>query len=470
MILLKSAISLPQYQAGSGKIARNAKTKPEDTMRLPKFFRALPAAAAVLSALPAPADGTGAALNPAQIQQRIQQYRTTQATVTVLTAAGQPLANAAVTARQTRHKFLFGCNAFRIDPANRTKAQADYQAAFAALLNYATLPFYWGGYEPRPGETKAASLQAMARWCADHGIRPKGHPLCWHQVQPRWIFDKDLDEVQRLQLGRITREVGGFKGLIDTWDVVNEAMVMPTFNKEPGPIPAWCRKIGRLEMIKRTFAAARAANPQATLVLNDYDTSPQCAEFIADCLAAGVTIDAIGIQSHQHLGYWGARQTWEVCERFARLGRPLHFTETTLLSGPPKQQFDWQGHYTDWVTTPEGEARQARLVAEFYTVLFSHPAVQAITWWDFSDDHAWLGAPAGLVRKDMSPKPAYERLRQLIKHDWWTEQVAATTDAAGRLSFRGFLGDYALETPAGTAAFALPQAGACTVTARLTAK
>ena len=416
----------------------------------------------------APAAETNDPLAPERIQQRIRQYRTADVTLQLRDAAGQLLTNAAVRVEMRRHKFLFGCNLYMRNRCGSDEKNALYARRFADLFNYTTLPFYWGGYESRPGETAVAAREADARWCREHGIRPKGHPLCWHQVQPKWIFEKDLDEVQRLQLGRITREVTGFRGLIDTWDVVNEAMATPAFDKEPGPIPAWCRKIGRLEMIRKTFAAARAANPQATLVLNDYDTTPACAKFIADCQTAGVSIDVIGIQSHQHLGYWGAKKVWETCEQFGRLGRPLHFTENTLLSGPIKPDLNWMGHYTDWVTTPEGEARQARETVEFYTLLFSHPAVEAITWWDFADYQAWLGAPCGLLRKDLTPKPAYEALLKLVKNDWWTPPVQATTDAAGQVRFHGFLGDYALKTAAGTAIFTVPQAGACTVNAQLT--
>ena len=63
-------------------------------------------------------------------------------------------------------------------------------------------------------------------------------------------------------------------------------------------------------------------------------------------------------------------------------------------------------------------------------MLFSHPAVAAVTWWDFTDQDAWQQAPAGLVRDDMSPKPAYEQLRSLIKGKWWTK--AGKDDRLGR--------------------------------------
>jgi hypothetical protein len=80
-------------------------------------------------------------------------------------------------------------------------------------------------------------------------------------------------------------------------------------------------------------------------------------------------------------------------------------------------------------------------VERFYTVLFSHPAVEAITWWDLSDQGAWQRAPAGLLRRDMTPKPAYEVLHRLIKGDWWT-RTAVTTGPDGRARLRGFFGEY----------------------------
>jgi hypothetical protein len=121
-----------------------------------------------------------------------------------------------------------------------------------------------------------------------------------------------------------------------------------------------------------------------------------------------------------------------VCETFARFGVPLHFTETTVISGPKTP--------TGWETTPEGEAKQAEDVARFYTILFSHPAVEAITWWDFADRNAWMGAPAGFLRQDLSPKPVYDRLLGLIKGTWWTNRTGVTED--GAFTVKAFHGDY----------------------------
>ena len=400
------------------------------------------------------------------IERRIEQHRTAEAEVTVLGPDGQPLAGARVTVRQTRHKFLFGCNAFGINTGDESARQKAYQERFAALLNFGTLPFYWGVFEREEGKPDHARVAMMAAWCRERGIRTKGHPLMWHTVFPGWMMERPLEEVRLRQMGRIRRDVAPYVGTIDLFDVVNEGVVLPGYTATPSRLPELAREAGRVALIKEAFDAARSANPEAVLVLNDYDTSEKYVELIRECLDAGVGIDAIGIQSHMHGGYWGDERTWEVCEQFAQFGKPLHFTEVTLISGPKKENQKWHGRYDDWHTTPEHEQTQAANVASFYTVLFSHPSVEAITWWDFQDGQ-WLGAPAGLVREDMAPKPAYERLMGLVKGAWWTGEATLRTDAAGRATFRGFLGDYTAEGDAGTGAFALEEAGKVGVVVRL---
>ena len=66
--------------------------------------------------------------------------------------------------------------------------------------------------------------------------------------------------------------------------------------------------------------------------------------------------------------------------------------------------------------------------------------MEAITWWDFTDEGAYDRRP-GLLRSDMTPKPAYTELRKLIKEKWWTK-TKGVTDTEGKVRFRGFYGDY----------------------------
>ena len=182
---------------------------------------------------------------------------------------------------------------------------------------------------------------------------------------------------------------------------------------------------------------------------------------IEDCLDAGIAIDVLGVQSHMHQGYWGIEKTLEVLGRFARFGLPIHFTESTLVSGGlmPADIVDLNDYQVDdWPSTPEGEARQAEEVVAHYSTLVSHPAVEAITWWGLPDG-GWLNAPSGLVRADGSPKPAYDALRRLIKGDWWLPPTTIVTDDAGRLRFDGFLGEYEVAQAGWSAIVSVDRAG-----------
>jgi len=274
-------------------------------------------------------------------------------------------------------------------------------------------------------------------WCRAHGIVCKGHPLAWDHPasSPKWLTD-DLAEVERLSTGRVREISARFKGRIDRWDVVNEPTDLKRFKN---PMNVWAQKLGAVPYVRLHLKVARQANPQAILFVNDYRVDPPYYE-ILDALRDGgkLLFDTIGIQSHMHGGGWPLRKVWDVCDRFAELGVPLHFTETTIVSGPRL------GPGENWgASTPELEQKQADYVAKFYTTLFAHPAAQALTWWDFADAGAWQGAAAGFLRKDLSPKPVYAHLQSLIKRDWWTS-LEGHTNATGQFSTRAFFGAHRL--------------------------
>jgi endo-1,4-beta-xylanase len=390
--------------------------------------------------------------HPVTTDAQIRRHRAADATVTILGPDG-PLANRAVTVAQRSHAFRFGCTGFEaielangeLDAAATDRAER-VAAAWLELYNFATLPFYWGRFEPVRGRPDTDRLRNAARWFADRGVQVKGHPLCWHSVSADWLLDLTDDEIVDAQLARIRRDVADFAGLIDTWDVINEVVIMPIFERCDNGISRMARRLGRVGIVEATFEAARATNPGATLLLNDFDLSADYERLIEDCLDAGIRIDALGLQSHMHQGYWGEARTQDVLERFERFGLPLHFTESTLVSGrlmPPEivDLNDYQ--VADWPSTPEGEARQADELVRHYRTLLAHPAVAAITWWEIQDG-GWLNAPTGLLRADGSRKPAFEALHGLVKGDWWLAPTTLVTDEHGAIGFDGFLGDYTL--------------------------
>jgi GH35 family endo-1,4-beta-xylanase len=300
----------------------------------------------------------------------------------------------------------------------------------------------------------------------------KGHPLAWHPESADWLLGLSNAESIEAKKARILLEVPYFKGVIDAWDVINEVVIMPIFDKYDNGITRISRELGRIGIIRMVFDEARAANPGTTLLLNDFDMSAAYECLIEGCLEAGIRIDALGLQSHMHQGYWGEEKTLATLERFARYGLPIHFTESTLLSGHlmPPEIVDLNDYQVpEWPSTPEGEARQADEIVRHYRTLLSHPAVEAITYWGISDAGAWLGAPVGFVRADATPKPSYDALRGLVKGEWWLAPTTMTTDDAGRVTVSGFLGEYEVSTAADSAIFELASPGTAIVEARLSA-
>jgi len=376
-----------------------------------------------------------------------------ETTLKVLKADKTPLANQEVTIEQTKHQFLFGTAAFDLVPltngqySGKEKEQAEQRAdKLTALFNAATLPFYWARFEPQRGKPQTEEVKHAAKWCIERDMVVKGHPLCWHTLTADWLLSMSEPEILAAQTARIRRDVSDFRGLIDMWDVINEAVIMPIFDKYDNGITRLCKDIGRIETVKAMFDTARAENPTAILLINDFDVSPAYDILVEGCLETGIKIDAIGIQSHMHQGYWGVEKTLKVLDQFTRFDLPIHFTETTLISGHlmPPEIIDLNDYQVqEWPTTPEGETRQTEEAILHYKTLFEHPLVEGITWWDLSDG-GWLNAPAGLIRKDGSIKPAYNELMNLIKGDWWISPTKLTTDNNGEVQFPGFFGEYAL--------------------------
>lgn len=407
-------------------------------------------------------------MNAGKIDRAIRQNRTAHATLT-LTHNGAPLAHQTVIVQQKNHKFLFGSTWGNPSVAlangelsgKEKELTEQYNERYLQLFNLTTLPFYWGRFEPKRGQPDTQRMLNAARWYQSQHCTVKGHPLCWHTSTADWLLPLSNAEILQAQKARIQRDVTDFAGVIDVWDVVNEAVIMPIFDRYDNGITRLCKEMGRIELIRTMFETARAANPKTTLLLNDFDISPAYDILVEGCLKAGIQIDVIGIQSHMHQGYWGVEKTQYVLEQFERFQRPIHFTENTIVSGQimPPEIIDLNDYKVDeWPSTPEGEARQAEEVVTHYKTLLAHPSVQAISWWGLTDN-GWLHAPSGLLRADYSPKPAYDALVKLVKGEWWLPPTRMTTDANGQLTFTGFLGQYEVSLEKQSAQFSLNEKG-----------
>jgi len=348
----------------------------------------------------------------------IDANRKSAATVRVVDAQGNPVTGAQVSVNQTSHDFLFGANYMSYQAFDTPAKNALYEQRFADLFNYATAPFFWKWFESVQGQPNYAYLDSLVNSLVARGILVKGHPLLWDAPDqlPTWTNGNPT----AAQMGdRMTALMGRYEGLVTSWEVVNEPTIYPRID------------------IAAPYQFARSLSPNATLIVNDYgqfvDGENRQFTLLQNAKAAGVPFDAIGFQAHDQVEMaFPLAQVQEVLNKYATLGKDLHITEfTPPSSGIPVTGATWRGTWT--------EAAQAAYAEDFYRVAFANPAVTAISWWDFTDKNSWV-AGGGLLRADLSAKPAYDTLKYLITQEWHTALNGATSN--GNLDFSGFHGKY----------------------------
>lgn len=354
-----------------------------------------------------------------ETDKQIDRNRKADAVVRVVGADGKSVAGTQVTAELVRHEFLFGCNIYMFDHF-KTPAENDlYKRRFAELFNFATVAFYWRGFEGTRGKPAYDYTDKVVAWCVAQGIRMKGHPLLWGAEAGIPDWSKGQPDAQT-QKQRVTDILHRYGGKITFWEVVNE----PSHTPEP--------------QIDEPYRWARQADPNAQLIVNDFDVlangCPAFLELLRKAKADGVPFDGIGIQAHEpRTVRFPLDQVQRTLDHYATLGKELHITEFTPTSAGARIT----GSHLQGVWD---EQAQAEYAVKFYRVCFAHPALRGITWWDLSDRQSWLPG-GGMLRADMSPKPVYEELKKLIHQEWMT-RTAGASNAAGQFSFRGFRGQY----------------------------
>jgi GH35 family endo-1,4-beta-xylanase len=389
-------------------------------------------------------------------EQNIEKHRKSDAFLSFLDTNGNPVKDAEIEVIQLSQDFLFGNIIFPVVGVLGKFEDIDvyhpelFKRRFKDLFNMAIFPFYWASYEREAGKEKWDRIDPILNWCELNGITPKGHPLAWVERSgtPTWLYDLPIETTEDLLKARIIRIAKGYKGRINIWDVVNEpthTVNWQTMMKNPHVMRYKSAPIDEIaDWIEKCYRWAHEANPEAELVINEYetivsdfilDTKERFYALIAELKRRGTPLHGVGLQAHEPRSEWYSPvEYWKVLDYYSELGLPLHLTEFVSESSNEKIKGWKEGNW--------GLEEQADFAEQFYRISFGHPMVESINWWGLSDRYIWQERPqAGLIDENYNPKPVYNRLRQLIKNEWMTN-TSGSLNKDGLFSFRGFHGTY----------------------------
>lgn len=376
-----------------------------------------------------------------EARKRIRRIRMTDVEITVL-KDGKPAENAAVSLRMKNHQFLFGAVCYAHGKLGHPGREERFTREFTKLMNYTMVPYHWQWYEPKRGVYAEPYTGNLVRWATEQGLKKKLHALIWHELCPDWVTDEN---VEAEYVRRIDHLMAVYGNDFDFFDLANETTVNDRFDN---PVSRWVRRKGPVEMMKFGSRLVRQWKPDAKLLYGDWNVhGEEYFDFLRTLRENDVDIDIIGMQSHQHRDLWTQEETLRVMDRAAEFGWPIHFPECSVCSGKPIGEMNYgAGAVNRFSETEEDLYWQADFTKDFYTLVFSHPAVEALSWFDFTD-HRWLNAPAGLVDDDLNPKPVYAALDDLINRQWHTD-ADLTTSTAGICGTRLFFGTYEITVEA----------------------
>jgi endo-1,4-beta-xylanase len=329
--------------------------------------------------------------------------------------------------------FLIGA---ALNSGQFTEQDAPGAALVQAQFN-ATTPenvLKWEQVHPQPGSYSFELPDRYVAFGEKNHMFIVGHTLVWHNQTPAWFFqdDKgnpaDRETLLKCLHDHIQTVVGRYKGRINGWDVVNEAL------EEDGTLrqTPWLKIIGE-DYIAKAFQFAHEADPQAELYYNDYNLENEAKlkgalELLRKLQAQGVPISGVGIQGHWHMDAPSNEQVDAAITAFGNLGLKVMITEFDVDVLPLAFQYmgadvtlsaELQPKLNPYAKGLPDTVQQAlaQRYAGLFGVFLKHRGVIArVTFWGVTDGDSWLNNwPVKgrtnyplLFDRAAQPKPAFD--------------------------------------------------------------
>ena len=291
----------------------------------------------------------------------------------------------------------------------------------------------WESVHPQPGKYDFTLADQYVAFGQQHHMWIVGHNLVWHNQVPAWVFRDDRgnlltrDALLARMRDHIHTVVGRYKGRIQSWDVVNEAL------NEDGTLrqSLWYKIIGP-DYIAKAFEYAHEADPQAQLTYNDYNLENEpkregAVALVKKLKADGVPIDCVGIQDHDNLTWPTTQQEDAAISAFAQLGVKVAISELDIDVLPPAMHeptaevsvnIAQKPRLNPWPNGLPDSVQQelARRYADLFGVFVRHHAdIGRVTFWGVTDADSWKNDWPVRGRTDYpllfdrrgQPKPAF---------------------------------------------------------------
>jgi endo-1,4-beta-xylanase len=329
--------------------------------------------------------------------------------------------------------FLTGA---ALNPAEFTEADARSAAIIKAQFNTITPEnvLKWALIHPQPASYSFDLSDRYVSFGEKNHMFIVGHNLVWHNQTPAWVFQDDKgNPVDRETLlkrlhDHIYTVVGRYKGRINGWDVVNEALAEDgTLRQTP-----WLRIIGD-DYLAKAFQFAHEADPQAELYYNDYNLENEAKlkgalELLRKLQAQGVPITGVGIQGHYHMDSPTNEQVDGAITAFSKLGLKVMITELDVDVLPLALQYMGAdvalsaelrpklNPYPNALPDAVQQALAQRYAGLFGVFLKHRGELVRVTFWGVTDADSWLNNwPVKgrtnyplLFDRSGKPKPAFD--------------------------------------------------------------
>ena len=297
----------------------------------------------------------------------------------------------------------------------------------------------WESVHPRPGAYDFTAADRYVAFGEAHGMFVVGHTLVWHNQTPRWVFQDSAggpasrDTLLARMRDHILTVVGRYRGRVNGWDVVNEALA------DDGTLRAspWQRIIGD-DYIDRAFAFAHEADPAAQLYYNDYSLENPAKRagavaLVRRLLAEGIPVAGVGSQEHDGLDYPPLAEVDSTILAFAALGVKVMVTELDVdvlpramrqTGADVAQRAAARPQLNPWPDALPDSMQQllARRYADLFGMFLRHRgAVARVTFWGVTDRDSWknnwpvfgrTNYPL-LFDREGRPKPAFDAVLRL---------------------------------------------------------